>query len=228
MTHSWFLIDSEPTDPALNMALDEALMVFGPLLKLPMVRFYRWSKPASTFGYFQSISTVEQLTPLRPLIRRPTGGGLVPHESDWTYSLVLPPGHEWHALRASESYQRLHRWLQSAWARLGVHTLLAPQARHDGPGRCFVGAEQHDLLWQDHKIAGAAQRRSKHGLLIQGSVQDMPNGIDRRAWQQALCDTATQAWDADWIPLEPSGELLDHAHQLAADKYSQDRYNRKR
>ncbi|HOW68207.1 MAG TPA: hypothetical protein P5186_22890 [Candidatus Paceibacterota bacterium] len=228
MIPSWFLIESDPADPPFNMALDEALMIFGPLLKLPVLRFYRWSKPAATFGYFQSIAAVECLTPLRPLIRRPTGGGIVPHESDWTYSLVLPPGHDWYDLRAIESYQRLHRWLQSAWARLGVPTQLAPQARREGPGRCFVGAEQHDLLWRNHKIAGAAQRRSRQSLLIQGSVQQMPAGIDRRDWQQALCEAATQAWDADWIPLEPSGELLDQARRLDFDKYSREEYNRKR
>ena len=56
----------------------------------------------------------------------------------------------------------------------------------------------------------------------------MPAGIDRRDWQQALCEAATQAWDADWIPLEPSGELLDQARRLDFDKYSREEYNRKR
>ena len=56
-----------------------------------------------------------------------------------------------------------------------------------GPGQCFVGYEKSDLLWHGKKIAGAAQRRNKLGLLIQGSVQP-PLPLARAAWQQAMCD----------------------------------------
>ena len=91
-----------------------------------MLRFYGWTEPAATFGYFQKYAEVERATQLRPLIRRPTGGGIVPHDADWTYSLVFPPGHEWHSLKAEESYRRIHDWIQSAFAKLKVETELAP------------------------------------------------------------------------------------------------------
>src|ERR1700691_1284225 len=64
--------------------------------------------PPASFGYFQKYADVEPATSLRPLIRRPTGGGIVPHDADWTYSLAFPPGHDWHGLAAVESYQRVH------------------------------------------------------------------------------------------------------------------------
>jgi lipoate-protein ligase A len=227
MTETWHLIQSELGEPAFNMALDEALLVFGPVFRRPVLRLYGWARPAATFGYFQKIASIEPLTPLRPLIRRPTGGGLVPHDGDWTYSLVFPPDYRWYAWRAADSYRQLHQWLQKAWTCMGVATDLAPAAKN-GLGRCFVGAEINDLLWNDRKIAGAAQRRSKQGLLIQGSLQNLPPEVAKREWQEALCGVACETLGVEWIPLEPSGALLDLAQQLAGQKYSRDEYNRRR
>lgn len=170
----WVRLDSGPGAPAYSMAVDEALLEAAPALGQPVLRFYGWTESAATFGYFQKISEIERVTRLRPLVRRPTGGGLVPHDADWTYSLALPPAHAWHALRATESYERVHQWLRAAFARLGVAAELAPCCRKEIPGQCFAGHEKSDLLWHGRKIAGAAQRRTKTGLLIQGSVQPRP------------------------------------------------------
>src|SRR5213083_2675669 len=106
---AWHL-DSGKADSAQNMALDEALLEAMPRLSKPVLRFYGWTERAASFGYFQKYSEIERLTLLRPLVRRPTGGGLVAHDADWTYSLVLPPDHWWYASRAPESYQRVHEW----------------------------------------------------------------------------------------------------------------------
>jgi len=202
----WLLVQSGPCPPAFNMALDEALLEAASRLGRPVLRFYGWTEPAATFGYFQKYAEVERATRLRPLLRRPTGGGLVPHDTDWTYSLVFPRGHEWHGLKAEESYRRVHEWIQRAFAKLNVATKLAasckkadsgsgsgrrevalesgsqlstlnPQPGNQSlltsapttilPGQCFVGHEKYDLLWRGKKIAGAAQRRNKPGLLIQ-------------------------------------------------------------
>src|SRR5258707_5016539 len=95
---SWLLLNSGRCDAAFNMALDEALLEAMPRLNHPVLRFYGWTEPAASFGYFQKYSEVQQLTPLRPLLRRPTGGGIVPHVADWTYSLVWPAGHPWYSL----------------------------------------------------------------------------------------------------------------------------------
>src|SRR6201996_7923753 len=100
---NFFLLNSGKSEAALNMALDEALLEAMPRLQIPVLRFYGWIQPAATFGYFQKYEEVAVTTHLRPLIRRPTGGGIVPHDADWTYSAVFPPGHEWHALKAEES-----------------------------------------------------------------------------------------------------------------------------
>ena len=221
---NWLLFKSGCGAPAFNMAMDEALLEAVSRQQQPVLRFYGWNEPAATFGYFQRIAEVESATMLRPLIRRPTGGGLVPHDADWTYCLTFPPGHEWYLLRAEESYRRVHEWIQSAFARLNVETDLASCCKKSAPGQCFVGHEKHDLLWQGRKIAGAAQRRNKLGLLIQGSVQPPPLTLARANWEQAMADEI-QARRVDFAPDEV---LLARVAELEAIKYSQSAYNRKR
>ena len=100
------------------MALDEALLEATTSLGRPVLRFYGWTEPAATFGYFQRYDDIARTTHLRPLIRRPTGGGLVAHDADWTYSVVIPPTHPWHALSAVDSYRRMHEWVRAAFAKL--------------------------------------------------------------------------------------------------------------
>jgi lipoate-protein ligase A len=224
----WFLLLSGRCNCAYNMAMDEALMQLTPELGAPVLRFYGWTELAASFGYFQKIAEIERATNLRPLVRRPTGGGLVPHDADWTYSVAVPPSHPWYQLRAEQSYERAHRWVQAAFARLGVSTELAPCARLEGPGQCFVGYEKHDVLQGGRKIAGAAQRRTKTGLLIQGSIQPQPRGISRHAWELAMCGWAAQEWQMIWDTLQPDGKLEECAKDLALKNYSQETFNRKR
>ena len=232
---TWLLLNSGACPPAFNMALDEALLEGMSRLGRPVLRFYGWTEPAATFGYFQKYAEVERATLLRPLIRRPTGGGIVPHDADWTYSLVFPPGHEWHALKAEESYRRVHEWIQSAFAKLNVTTELASTrysslVTHHSSKGCFIGHEKFDLLWQGKKIAGAAQRRNKWGLLIQGSVQTRSIGISiaRAAWQQAMGDVGRVEFGAEGSDFAPDGTLRARAEFLAAQKYFQADYNSKR
>ena len=221
---SWLLLNSGRSLPACNMAMDEALLENSSRLAQPVLRFYGWTEPAATFGYFQKFAELEQTTLLRPLIRRPTGGGLVPHDADWTYSVLFPPGHEWYLLRAEESYRRVHEWIQKAFARMEIETALAPCCQKSVPGQCFVGYEKHDLLWHGRKVAGAAQRRNKHGLLIQGSIQPPPISLSRTEWEQAM----RVELKSDWTDLTPDASLQARVAELEAVKYSQSAYNRKR
>jgi lipoate-protein ligase A len=225
---NFLLLESGSGDPAFNMALDEALLESAPSLGHPVLRLYGWTEPAASFGYFQKIAEVEQMTPLRPLVRRPTGGGLVPHQADWTYSLAVPPQHPWYRLRAEASYERVHRWLQGAFAWLGVETEVAPCARKERPGQCFVGYEKSDLLWLGRKIAGAAQRRTRAGLLVQGSVQPPPPGVTQADWQTALRTVAADSWGVRWDTFQLPKGLAARAQFLAERKYSQTSHTRRR
>jgi lipoate-protein ligase A len=152
----------------------------------------------------------------------------VPHDADWTYSLAFPANHQWYGLRAQESYRRAHEWIQAAFARLDVPTELAPCCRKAAPGQCFAGHEKSDVLWHGRKIAGAAQRRTRAGLLIQGSVQPPPLSLAKIDWQQAVCDVAVRDFGAQWSEFEPDTLLRERAEALAREKYAQAAYNQKR
>jgi lipoate-protein ligase A len=206
------------------MALDEVLLEAVPGLRKPVLRFYGWTGPAATFGYFQKFADVERATLLRPLIRRPTGGGLVPHDADWTYSLTFPAGHEWYFLRAEESYRRAHEWIQSAFANMDIRTEVAPGCEKSTPGQCFLGHEKFDLLWQGRKIAGAAQRRTRAGLLIQGSVQPPPLGLRRPDWESAMIAVMNGSGER----FQPDAAMRNQSDRLAAQKYSQAEFLKKR
>ena len=209
--------------PAWNMAADELMLREAAALGQAALRFYSWDQPSSSFGYFQRYADVEGWTELRPLIRRPTGGGLVQHDKDeWTYSLTFPPCHPWWQLKAEESYRRVHDWLRRAFERCGVVTELCPETRPAGAGQCFVGAEKSDLLYCGNKIAGAAQRRNRSGLLIQGSVQAKATGVERQSWETVML---AEVQCSEWQPPE---SFNDETKRLAKRKYESDSHNQKR
>ena len=231
---NWLVLNTGKGDAAFNMALDEALLEAITRLQKPVLRFYGWTERAATFGYFQKFSSVERATLLRPLVRRPTGGGIVPHDTDWTYSFAVPPNHEWHSFAAIESYRRIHEWIQHAFAKLKIETELAQDKKTtaiakqpDIPGECFTGHEKFDLLWYGKKIAGAAQRRNKLGLLIQGSVQPPPIAVKRDDWEHAMRAVASENFSVEWSLFSPDEGLRTRVNELASQKYSQTAYNQK-
>jgi lipoyl(octanoyl) transferase len=224
----WFLLRSGAGSAPVNMAMDDALLESAPTLSQPVLRFYSWSEPAASFGYFQKYAEIERATLLRPLVRRPTGGGLVPHDADWTYSLVFPPDAPWYALKAVESYQRVHEWILAAFLKLGVTTELADCCVKALPGQCFAGYEKFDALWHGRKIAGAAQRRTRNGLLIQGSIQPPPINISRADWERAMCEVAQKEQNILWENFIAAAALTQRVNDLAAKTYSTVEYNRRR
>jgi lipoate-protein ligase A len=224
----WLLLREGRCAFDYNMAMDEALLESASEVGFPVLRFYGWTEPAASFGYSQEYAQIEKLTMLRPLVRRPTGGGLVPHDADWTYSIVIPPKNLWYHIKATESYQRIHEWLRDAFSMMNVATTLSPQRQKEIPGQCFVGAEKDDLLWHGRKIAGAAQRRSRNGLLIQGSVQPPPISLSRESWEDAMCQVAEARFGVKWNTMEIRVTLQNLAENLRAAKYGRKEFNEKR
>ena len=108
---------------AENMALDFLLLQRYPRADVPRFRHYGWRSPAITFGYSQKIGFVRAQLPAGEhfdLCRRPTGGGVVDHRDDWTFSLVIPRGHPLEDVRATQSYREVHECLAAALQRQGI------------------------------------------------------------------------------------------------------------
>lgn len=225
--NEWFWMCSGAGGAAMNMAADEALLLTAEARGRPALRFYEWTEPAATFGYFQHYTDVENATTLRPLVRRPTGGGIVPHDADWTYCVCIPQAHEWYGVVALESYRRMHQWVAEALGACGVAAELARESSKPVIGQCFIGFEQYDVLWKGRKIAGAAQRRTKSGLLIQGSVQPFVEW-SRAAWERAMREVGARDQGIVWTGFEPDNAFQDVCARLAREKYSRDEFNRKR
>jgi lipoyl(octanoyl) transferase len=172
---------------AENMAVDFLLLQRYPDQNAPRFRHYEWRSPAFTFGYSQKIDYVRANLPAvdgrLEVVRRATGGGIVDHRNDWTYALVLPRGLALYDARATQAYHDVHQCMVTALLALGQPVELKarcePEAACEGepaaalPTICFVRAELYDVLnaTTGQKVAGAAMKRNKHGLLFQGSIE---------------------------------------------------------
>lgn len=230
---------------AENMAIDFLLLQRHPAPLAIRFRNYGWRNPAFTFGFGQKIAWVrEQLPPDGPfdLCRRPTGGGIVDHRQDWTYTLVIPREHELWEARAMETYRIVHDRLARVLCELGQHAVINQQnhpAEMAGPGGigrmmdaaavpgvCFQRAELYDVINEltGEKIAGAAQKRNKHGLLLQGSI--WKPSVDLADWDDfgarfalSLAEAAgVAALPAPWPDLEED-ELSGLTEQYSSTEW---------
>jgi len=231
---------------AENMAVDFLLLQRYPEAAAPRFRHYGWRAPAFTFGYAQKIAFVRaQLPPGESfdLCRRPTGGGVVDHRDDWTYALVIPRGHPLEEARATQSYRLIHEALAAALRAQGVDAVTKPCPDEEPvrteaeavaaatPGVCFQRAEIYDVVrgGDGGKIAGAAQKRNKHGLLFQGSVWKPAAGtaVDWEAFEVEFLAQLAAALDATAEPTPwpefNEDEVSALTEQYAATEWTEQR-----
>ena len=198
-----------------NMAVDEWLLESA---RVPVLRVYGWEEGWGSCGYFVPAAEVDEALPGLPWVRRWTGGGIVDHRSDWTYTLVVPCGQALAGLRGGESYRIIHAALAAALTAEGVAL-----AGHAGPARggvCFARAVEHDLVdAAGRKLAGAGQRRTRAGLLHQGSLAEGGGGA--LAW-----DFARRL--AECVELREVRPPAEHIAALAAARYRSAAWNRRR
>jgi lipoate-protein ligase A len=197
-----------------QMAVDEVLL---DTVDTPLLRIYRWSKPCVSIGYFGSWTEAEQLHLGLPVIRRWTGGGMVEHGADMPYSLVVPSASPLCRIRPGESYNAIHRLVAQALAAFGVNAQLVEQDHPKQSNTCFANPVAGDLLANGRKAAGAGQRRTRRGLLHQGSIQLALTGI---AFGQELAGGMSR----QVVNYPRPDSLLERARQLVAEKYGSTRW----
>jgi len=216
--------DVNSRSAALNMALDEAL--FETAIEAT-IRFYRWDHPALSFGYFGRFTDVENHENRGDIVRRWTGGGIVFHGEDLTYSIVIPAGDAAFGESSMSIYEKVHRALRAALMtgeQNAEPTLVA--AVHDrrnqnnpalierrSSNHCFANPVRADVVLNGRKVAGAAQRRTRRGLLQQGSIQrvDLAPTFAKNFAAQLSTNCTERTIGA---------ALVRRAQQIAEEKYA--------
>jgi lipoate-protein ligase A len=208
---NWFLWDDGARPPQENMDVDlELLKKSVPGLSAPIVRFYDWDRPSVTIGYVKKPEAVPERARYT-VVKRPTGGGIVYHDNEFTYSVVAPASHWISELDRVESYHVIHRVIVRALAGIGLECLLSDTKDNSSDRatmRCFTTPTKYDVLALDaagapRKVAGAAQRRTREGILHQGSISLEIAVTDKKTLGTLLVDAFQTEFDMVFTPWSP-------------------------
>jgi lipoate-protein ligase A len=239
------LLPFESLPGPLNMAADEALLQAASA-GVASLRFYAWSEPTLSLGYFQPAAArlADPLLAKLPWVRRPTGGAALVHHREVTYALALPPGRPWQP--PGESWVcRFHHVVTAALAKAGAETrsVLCGQEKKLGEVLCFLHQTPGDLAAGAAKVVGSAQRKQKGALLQHGGillaksefapqipglaeltgVRLTPEQVAKLVAEQFAADTGWQVTPGDWTTDE-----LALWERITAERYSSPAWNEKR
>ena len=160
MTEEWRLLKTENNTASTNMAIDRAVLFANSEKKIPpTVRFFTWSPPAISIGYFQSLEDEVDLDVCKSLgvdyVRRITGGGAVFHDKELTYSIVIPESHPQIPKNIMESYERICGAIIKGLKQIGIESTYVPI---------------NDIVTDRKKISGNAQTRKARTVLQHGTI----------------------------------------------------------
>ncbi|MGE3536537.1 MAG: biotin/lipoate A/B protein ligase family protein [Candidatus Tectimicrobiota bacterium] len=220
MHSDWRFVDTGAADAAMNMALDEALLLRHEAGACPpTLRVYRWQQPTLSLGYAQHARQEVDLAACAArgvgVMRRPTGGRAVLHDQDVTYSVVMPIALEHGPGSVTEHYRRLGLALEAACRLLDLPVHLArpprrpPAARALSSPACFAALSRYELSVGGKKLVGSAQKRARVALLQHGSI---PLRLDRQLLFDCLSVPAAQRAAL----VEEAYRTMTAVHEVAA------------
>jgi len=166
------VINDKKLNAKENMATDEALLSLFEE-KLPAIlRLYSWEK-SFTIGLSQKFENY----PITSLYKgnyakRITGGGVLFHGHDLSYSLVIPTK-LLDGLNIKESYERICLFILKFYKKIGLDAKYVKDCNTIELSKneyCQVGFEAYDILIDGKKIGGNAQRRTKKAIFQHGSI----------------------------------------------------------
>jgi lipoate-protein ligase A len=175
----------------------------------PLLRFYGWRKPSLSFGY-STLSPSQRRN--RSATRASwTGGGIVSTARSHL-SLILPSAVAGRFRSSRVVYAEVHGAIRQALAAQ-FPVALASSAAPKVSEACFANAVESDVMSNGRKIAGAAQRRTRAGLLHQGSIQceTLPAGF---------CEDLARALCPAFEEQSYTPETLARAEMIAREKYA--------
>jgi lipoyl(octanoyl) transferase len=227
-----------------NMAADEALLTSA-LEGTASLRFYGWSTPTVSLGYFQHAKlrqSDEKLATL-PFVRRPTGGSALIHHHELTYALALPPEIAKQGKGQGAWLCRMHKIIARALNSLDIHAATVSQERPFDGLLCFQHQTPGDLTIKGAKVVGSAQRKQRGALLQHGAIllatspharnlpgireltgRDLPvSELIPAIEREFIQETGWTTTPAGWIDTEQK-----RVENLDQSKYSQAAWNEKR
>jgi lipoate-protein ligase A len=242
------LIVDGPSRGSWNMAVDEALLEAASESGVATLRFYTWKSPTLSLGYFQIAEQRHTHEESRPcdLLRRSSGGGAIVHDHELTYSLCLPderlPG------RPARLYDLLNEALIECLGSEGIAARMVAETKtidkQEGDAfLCFSRRAATDVLVNEVKICGSAQRRRRGGVLQHGSIllrqsscapqlPGIEDLIGRSVNLEKLrLDLATGITSRLKLPqqsLALSGPLQRRAGEIECEKYGSAKWTRRR
>lgn len=175
----WKILDTGSASAEENMRLDTRLLDSLAHTDQPIIHLYDWEGECATYGYFADPAHLLNMEEAREqglsLARRPTGGGLIFHSYDLAFSVLVPADHPGFSLNTLENYNYINSRVAkaiSAFRGGAVEPVLLPSSEEpaEEPGFCMAKPTVYDLVIEGRKVGGAAQRRTKHGYLHQGSI----------------------------------------------------------
>lgn len=172
------LIDTGAATAARNMSIDQELLDSLQTSTEPILHLYEWQRFAATYGHFANPHLLfdtkrgEELG--YDVAKRPTGGGVIFHTSDFAFSFLLPASHPLFSENTLDNYNLVNTQVGEVLKRYSngalIPTLQPCPKSQDRPSFCMVRPTCFDLVIEGKKAAGAAQRKTKHGFLHQGSI----------------------------------------------------------
>jgi lipoate-protein ligase A len=210
------VVDRAPQKGSWNMAADEYL--FQSLGEDPVtsLRFYQWEEPTVSIGYSQKLNQLVDLDKCRSmgiaLVRRITGGKLVLHHQEVTYS-VCSSDSGLFTSKLMDSYRLISEALMRGLEKMGIPCSLAASTSTSyarGLLPCFSHPAQNEIEVNGKKIIGSAQKRTGSQFIQHGSIplkkdESLLQSISklnqegfRMSWT-SLSDTLGREVDFDWV-----------------------------
>ena len=157
---------------AWNMAVDEALLEAAAAEGQCTLRFYQWSEPTLSLGYFQTYADRWQhdASSHSAVVRRSSGGGAIMHDIELTYSFAVPDRHPL-AIDRLGFYQAVHQTLIATLGQWGIEaTMFAQPKVPSWPGSC------EDISW----TAGEREREAVSEGQPPSPPAPLPKGEGRK------------------------------------------------
>jgi lipoate-protein ligase A len=173
----WFLlVDDVPLKGSLNMAIDEHLLNSLTGEPRTSLRFYQWQRPTASLGYSQRAENALDLEFCRAngidIVRRMTGGKMVLHHREITYS-IASSDQELFTATLGGSYKLISQALMKGLEKMGLRPSpadKAPSFYARGNLPCFSHPAQDEIEVAGKKIIGSAQKRTGKKFLQHGSI----------------------------------------------------------